>query len=181
MLWTAPSPASASLTGGAAAAPQSDVRDDPDRAGVVGYCMMTFVIRNGLPALSLGLTTYLGYVASLTRGWGLTRRQAGQVDAFARAWAAWIGARGGADVLPPARYLDQAEPFAAAFLAGGGDGRGLGTEHAEGAFQGLLVLMETPAALVPAVKAALQIGYEIDPAKIPPYSKQMVAQVRRAF
>lgn len=45
----------------------------------VGYCMMTFVIRNGLKALKLGEGVYLGYVSSLARQWGLTHQQQSQV------------------------------------------------------------------------------------------------------
>jgi hypothetical protein len=41
--------------------------------------MMTFVIRNGLRALALGLGTYLGYVDSLARSWGLSAAQAQEV------------------------------------------------------------------------------------------------------
>lgn len=41
-----------------------------------------------------------------------------QVHTFARAWASWIGRRGGAQSVRNGTYLDAAEPFAAAFLAG---------------------------------------------------------------
>jgi hypothetical protein len=45
----------------------------------VGYCMMTFVIRNGLAALKLGLQTYMGYVDNLARNWGLSPAHAAHV------------------------------------------------------------------------------------------------------
>lgn len=37
--------------------------------------MMTFVIRNGLKALELGLQTYLSYVNNLAKNWGLAPHQ----------------------------------------------------------------------------------------------------------
>ena len=46
----------------------------------VGYCMMTFVIRNGLNALSLGVPTYMNYVTSLTKNWVLPKQMEVQVS-----------------------------------------------------------------------------------------------------
>jgi hypothetical protein len=65
--------------GGGGASSNGGGAGDGDGGGVVGYCMMTFVIRNGLKALALGLPTYLAYVDSLARSWRLTRHQAAQV------------------------------------------------------------------------------------------------------
>jgi hypothetical protein len=45
----------------------------------VGYCCMTFVIRNGLTALGNGDGTYLKYVDSLISNWQLTARDKEQV------------------------------------------------------------------------------------------------------
>lgn len=36
-------------------------------AEVVGYCMMTFVIRNGLPSLRMGRPHYMQYLNNLAR------------------------------------------------------------------------------------------------------------------
>ena len=76
MMWTLP-PAS---TPSPAAPPSSESQRLESE---VGYCMMTFVIRNGLSALSLGLPTYMNYVASLTKNWALPKQmevQVGVVD-----------------------------------------------------------------------------------------------------
>ena len=42
-----------------------------------------------------------------------------QINMFARAWAAWISARGGAAAVSSDRYLHKAEPFVRAFIAAG--------------------------------------------------------------
>ncbi len=58
----------------AAAATASVSGQDLDRLSGVGYCMMTFIIRNGMQSLSQGPQQYLGYVNHLARGWGLPER-----------------------------------------------------------------------------------------------------------
>jgi len=67
----------ADLAAAAAAAAQS---------GGVGYCMLTFFIRNGLPALSLGLGAYLTFCNNLVRKMGLGGGHAGQV----RGWGSRV-------------------------------------------------------------------------------------------
>eukprot|EP00955_Chlamydomonas_euryale_P016126 172241-Chlamydomonas_euryale.AAC.1 len=71
MLWTMPPPP----------APQQQQQPPARDAdlGVIGYCMMTFVIRNGLKALSLGRSTYHNYVTNLARTWGLPQDKQAQV------------------------------------------------------------------------------------------------------
>lgn len=73
MMWSLPAPAPSRA---AQAPPAAGADADMGVAGgaggaaargVMGYCMMTFVIRNGLKALSLGEGTYLGYVENLAR------------------------------------------------------------------------------------------------------------------
>ena len=67
--------ASAPATAAAAADAAATAGD-----GVVGYSLMTFVLRNGLPALRQGAATYAAYVDNLTRrSWGLPAGLAGQV------------------------------------------------------------------------------------------------------
>ncbi len=46
----------------------------------VGYCMMTFIIRNGLGALKQGLPAYLQHVSSLTNSWGLEAGEEAKVN-----------------------------------------------------------------------------------------------------
>ena len=72
MMWTLPQASTSSF----AASPASESRLESE----VGYCMMTFVIRNGLSALGLGLPTYMNYVASLTKNWALPKQMEVQVS-----------------------------------------------------------------------------------------------------
>jgi len=173
MLWTMPPPP----------APQQQQQPPARDAdlGVIGYCMMTFVIRNGLKALSLGRSTYHNYVTNLARTWGLPQDKQAQVHLFARAWASWIDARGGAGSVNGMTYLDAAEPFADAFLAARGqlcdadDGKG-GRRRPDGAFQGILVMLETSRELAEATQASLHATHFLEPNEIPPYSKGLVSQ-----
>ena len=71
-MWTLPSPSPATGRPVAAAA-------GPAQEGEVGYCMMTFVIRNGLKALQLGQSTYMNYVGSLAKSWALPQQMEAQV------------------------------------------------------------------------------------------------------
>ncbi|KXZ53709.1 hypothetical protein GPECTOR_6g626 [Gonium pectorale] len=144
------------------AAPGSSPAPAPGTAGggVVGYSLMTFVIRNGLAALKQGGATYAAYVDNLVRrSWRLPAAQVAQVQHFARCWAAWVGARGGAAAVSPDSYLDLAEPFAAEFLARRGamalSGRG------EDAFQGILLCVDTPEHLTAALRRAVAPSLEL--------------------
>ena len=75
-MWTLPSPSPAAAGGPAAAAAAGA---GPAQEGEVGYCMMTFVIRNGLKALQLGQSTYMNYVGSLAKSWALPHQMEAQV------------------------------------------------------------------------------------------------------
>lgn len=80
MLWTMPPPApgAAAAASGAEAQPpqqtpqQAWITGGEEAGGVIGYCLMTFVIRNGLTALKTGATTYIAYVDNLV-GLGRSR------------------------------------------------------------------------------------------------------------
>lgn len=47
----------------------------------VSYCMMTFIIRNGIKSLKQGASEYEGYVDALVRRWGLPEEQRRRVQA----------------------------------------------------------------------------------------------------
>lgn len=147
---------------------------------VMGYCMMTFVIRNGIKALSLSSETYFSYVSSLVRNWGLPKKDAAHVQLFARAWVAWVEAHGGAGKLRDGSYLDAAEPFVAEFLRRRGDMpmAGVVTQRPEGSFQGVLVLIDTPPGLAQRVQERLYAQHLItlDGKQNPPFAKSMVRQ-----
>jgi len=149
--------------------------------GGVGYCMLTFIIRNGLQALKLGLPTYLAYCASQAEKLGLGEKQRGQVDMFARTWARWIGKRGGVSAVNPWSYLDHAEPFVQEFLgdlAAGRSGGGLllGEERPQGAFQGLLVLVDVDKPKASALQSTLHAAHLLEATELPPFSKALVSQ-----
>ncbi|KAG2437038.1 hypothetical protein HYH02_011301 [Chlamydomonas schloesseri] len=173
LMWTWPSAATAPAA--ATAATAAATAATADGGGVVGYSLMTFVLRNGLPALRQGAATYAAYVENLTRrSWGLPAGLAGQVQHFARCWAAWVGARGGAEAVDAYRYLDVAEPFAAEFLARRGAMAVSG--RAEGAFQGVLICVDTPEPLTAALRRALAPSAELSAARLDAntFSKAMV-------
>ncbi|KAG2429799.1 hypothetical protein HXX76_010583 [Chlamydomonas incerta] len=159
LMWTwpqQPHPAAA-----ATAAPA----DADGAGGVVGYSLMTFVLRNGLPALRQGAATYGAYVDNLTRrSWGLPAGLAGQVQHFARCWAAWVGARGGADAVDSNRYLEVAEPFAAEFLRRRGAMAVSG--RAEDAFQGVVICVDTPEPLTAALRRVLAPTAELQAGRL---------------
>ena len=213
MMWTLPP-----LSSGLSSAP------GPPEA-VVGYCLMTFVIRNGLQALGLGQATYLNYVSSLTKNWALPSQMEAQVrpfvsvdleilmyslpvipsfwffdydvsmtviefwpcmnqvHGFARAWASWIAANGGVSSVSSSTYLDKAEPFAREFLASGGQlagagggAAGSGGARPENAFQGIVVLLDSPKEVAQELQAALAATHLFDSVSLPPFGKHLVAQ-----
>eukprot|EP00892_Ulva_mutabilis_P003737 jgi/Ulvmu1/1735/UM117_0012.1 len=86
--------------------------------GHVAYCMMTFIIRNGIRQLREGEAAYEGYVAALVKRWGLPAEQSRRVKEFGRCWAAWVRAGGHLGRLRESLYLDTAEVFVQEFLAG---------------------------------------------------------------
>lgn len=106
MLWSVPAKptgAAPAASAPAADAPMADAAAPTAAAaseGGMGYCMMTFVIRNGLKALGLGLQTYLGYVSNLSRSWRLAPKQAAQVRGC-----------GGVGTLSPSVPANTAPPF----------------------------------------------------------------------
>lgn len=65
-----------------------------------------------------------------------------QVLHFGRCWSRWISAHGGADSVNAEAYLNVAEPFAQAFLAGGGVAGSVPSARAQGAFQGVVVAVD---------------------------------------
>ncbi|GIM05298.1 hypothetical protein Vretimale_9759, partial [Volvox reticuliferus] len=143
--------------------------------GVVGYSLMTFVIRNGLPALRQGTTTYAAYVDNLVRrSWGLPKTLVTQVQHFARCWAAWVAARGGAAAVEESRYLEVAEPFVQEFLRQRGamplSGR------SDSAFQGLLICVDTSEAFTQSLRRTIAPSLELSAAKLgdAAFSKGMV-------
>ncbi|GLC34248.1 hypothetical protein PLESTF_000823000 [Pleodorina starrii] len=143
--------------------------------GVIGYSLMTFVIRNGLPALRQGAATYAAYVDNLVRrSWGLPKQQVAQVQHFARCWAAWVAARGGAAAVDEGRYLEVAEPFAEEFLRRRGAMAMSG--RSETAFQGVLICVDTSEAFTQALRRAVAPSLDLQPAKLgdTPFSKGMV-------
>jgi hypothetical protein len=74
MMWSFPGVGGSSSANGGSSTHGDD--------GVVGYSLMTFVLRNGLPALRQGAATYAAYVDNLVRrSWGLPRPLAAQVRA----------------------------------------------------------------------------------------------------
>ncbi|EFJ47228.1 hypothetical protein VOLCADRAFT_105196 [Volvox carteri f. nagariensis] len=159
--------------------PPDDGDGDGDAAaangGVVGYSLMTFVIRNGLPALRQGASNYAAYVDNLVRrSWGLPASQVAQVQHFARCWAAWVAARGGAAAVEEYRYLDVAEPFVQEFLKRRGAMALSG--RPETAFQGVLICVDTSEAFTTALRRAVAPSLEIKPAKLGDtgFSKGMV-------
>ncbi|KAF5835397.1 hypothetical protein DUNSADRAFT_7482 [Dunaliella salina] len=100
---------------------------------------------------------------------------------FARTWARWIGKRGGASVVNPWSYLDYAEPFVLEFLgelASGRSGGGLllGEERPQGAFQGLLVLIDVAMPKAMALQSALHAAHLLEATELPPFSKALVSQ-----
>jgi hypothetical protein len=88
------------------------------RSGHVAYCMMTFVIRNGLRALRLDAVLYMQYVRGLVQRWGLSSAQQALCIQFAKSWAAWLRVHDTKEVVSPEKYLDAAECFAEAYVAG---------------------------------------------------------------
>ncbi|KAG1655683.1 hypothetical protein FOA52_003276 [Chlamydomonas sp. UWO 241] len=169
--------------------------------GIVGYCMLTFVIRNGLEALKddknskaealkAGKTLkeephkYIDYINRLVREKELPGVKAPEMHMFARQWAAWIGTHGDLSSMTSDNYLHQAELFCSAFLGAGGmlpqgGGDGEGAKRPEGAFQGVLVMLDTTRELAVAAQAALHAAHLIEPAAnghLTPFSKAMVVQ-----
>ncbi|GLI67104.1 hypothetical protein VaNZ11_011309 [Volvox africanus] len=143
--------------------------------GVVGYSLMTFAIRNGLPALRQGTTTYAAYVDNLVRrSWGLPKPLVTQVQHFARCWAAWVAARGGAAAVDESRYLEVAEPFVQEFLRRRGAMTLSG--RSETAFQGVLICVDTSEAFTQALRQAVAPSLELSSAKLgdTAFSKGMV-------
>lgn len=63
-----------------------------------------------------------------------------QVELFARSWCQWVNTHGGVAEIKENNYLDVAEPFAAAFLAGGC--QGMANKRDESSFQGVVVLVD---------------------------------------
>ncbi|GFR51491.1 hypothetical protein Agub_g13853, partial [Astrephomene gubernaculifera] len=69
---TTPSSAAGGASSGSTSSTSSGSSTSAAGGGVVGYSLMTFVIRNGLGALRQGETTYAAYVDNLARrSWGL--------------------------------------------------------------------------------------------------------------
>lgn len=89
-----------------------------DRVGHVAYCMMTFVVRNGLRALRASEALYLQYVQGLVQRWALDSQQQAVCAQFAKSWAAWLRVHDRGHAVSEQRYLAAAEPFAAEFVAG---------------------------------------------------------------
>jgi hypothetical protein len=86
--------------------------------GHVGYCMMTFVIRNKLPELMKDRNAYVNQVRNLARTWKLGDVEAARMRQFAVKWAAWstthmpeIESTGNRE------YLDVAEKFVEELLS----------------------------------------------------------------
>jgi hypothetical protein len=88
------------------------------RRGHVGYCMMTFVLRNGLRALQIDTRLYMEYVQRLVQRWALQTSQQATCIQFAKSWVAWLRKHGGAGSINESNYLHAAEAFAAAYVAG---------------------------------------------------------------
>ncbi|GIL53591.1 hypothetical protein Vafri_9205 [Volvox africanus] len=176
-MWSFPedSAAASADNGDGTAAAVNGGNSDVGNGGVVGYSLMTFVIRNGLPALRQGTTTYAAYVDNLVRrSWGLPKPLVTQVQHFARCWAAWVSARGGAAAVDESRYLEVAEPFVQEFLRRRGAMTLSG--RSETAFQGVLICVDTSEAFTQALRRAVAPSLELSAAKLTDtaFSKGMV-------
>ncbi|GMH43609.1 hypothetical protein BSKO_11531 [Bryopsis sp. KO-2023] len=123
----------------------------------VGYCLMTFGIRNGLGPLRSGEKSYIAYVEQLARTWGLGPRHREKLLSFGMAWARWTHSN---DV-DHSNYLDSAERFVDDFLAGRCAGGG-GLREPD-AFQGVIVLIGGSREFAGGLTSALRIG----PARVP--------------
>lgn len=71
-------PALAPLAAGPVGAPVAT--GGGSAAAHVSYCMMTFIIRNGIKSLKQGPMQYEGYVDALVRRWGLPEEQRRRVQ-----------------------------------------------------------------------------------------------------
>eukprot|EP00798_Chlamydomonas_sp_ICE-L_P020786 gene20786-27612_t len=149
-------------------------RAEGDEDAVMGYCMMTFVIRNGLQALGFGVPTYMNYVDSLVRSWGLPLQHGNQPG----------------EVLGPAATAWKPEPFVKAFIAASckaaanGD-LGTTTSRAADAFQGVSSPVARFKTMVEGEKEALKVSTVIDTrvkpgavVEVPFFSNSMVAQYK---
>lgn len=104
----------------------------------VGYCMMTFVIRNQLPALQMGPQKYMENIRALARRWSMSAQNSDKLMEFAGCWVNWIISRRECQDVEAATYLDFAEPFASDFLNGRCE-----PWRAGGAFPGIVVVANT--------------------------------------
>jgi hypothetical protein len=116
--------------------------------GHVAYCMLTFVIRNGLSALLKGDATYAQYVSRLVAAWSLSGCESEVVKQFAARWAAWVKQGQRLAAVQAGQYLSVAEEFVDAYLRGD-------VAPAGGSFFGAVVMLGFDSAFVGEVAAAV--------------------------
>lgn len=117
--------------------------------------MMTFIIRNGLRKLRLSQDSYLTYVRNLVQQWKLTYENQDKCLYFAESWAEWVETHDILAEIEESKYLDHAEQFVRAFLAGDCLGR---SGSCQTKFQGIIVAIGTSSEFVTGLKEELQLS-----------------------
>ncbi len=77
----------------------------------VGYCMMTFVIRNGLGILRRNTQAYITYAQNMAKRWQINAEQRARFMAFARGWADFCNADNVLARIQNDSYLEFAEQY----------------------------------------------------------------------